>query len=154
MLRVKKIFNPPPPPLEKNCARIENNGADVVIMYKDGNGMLSKNMIANDKVTNYRPFMRENDEDISLFDRLNMDFDMRPNDIHNPFTIASQFPEYHEETPLVMPYDLTPAQRVGVQRPPIPRNHKKHTKRQHTGIRKTHRVYKPRGNKPTQLESI
>ena len=65
---------------------------NIYITIKDRDGVCEKETIPVQKITNFKSFMEENHEDLSMFDRLNRDFNMSPDEISNPFVISSRYP--------------------------------------------------------------
>ena len=135
--------------LENNTTRYHNDGTNIIILNKDRYGNINTEEIPVENISCFQPFMQDNREDISIFDRLSRDFNMSPEEVSNPFMISSRHPR-----PTSMPYQNVRNVRIAPHK-----SEKRVKKRRSTPVkktksprkRKTERTYKPFGNKNIKI---
>ena len=91
---------------ENNTTQYYNDGENIVISSRDKYGHTDIQEIPLREITDFEADIEGDKEHMSIFDRLNRDFDMKAEEVTNPFIISSREPEVvSRENRLIMPYE-------------------------------------------------
>ena len=91
---------------ENNTTQYYNDGENIVISSRDKYGHTDIQEIPLRQITDFEADIEGDKELMSIFDRLNRDFDMKAEEVTNPFIISSREPEVvSRENRLIMPYE-------------------------------------------------
>tara|TARA_Y100000768_G_scaffold382669_2_gene363449 strand:+ start:13125 stop:13625 length:501 start_codon:yes stop_codon:yes gene_type:complete len=91
---------------ENNTTQYYNDGENIVIKTRDKYGHTNIEEIPIKQITDFRGAIEDEKQDLSIFDRLNRDFNMEPDEITNPFILSSRVPQpVSRENRLIMPYE-------------------------------------------------
>ena len=94
--------------LQNNTTQYYNDGKDIVIKTKDKHGQVEQHEIPLELINDFQPYI-DNKSGVSVFDKLNREFNMIPEEVTNPFIISSRYPQVvPRENRLVMPYESVP----------------------------------------------
>jgi len=157
---------------DNNTTQYYNDGENIVIKILNKFGIPHEELVPLGHISDFQPYIEGSQNNTSIFDRLNRDFNMQPEEVRNPFIISSRFPEpIAVSSHLLMPYE-TPQESLPSSPPPKAVQNKKMRRtirHRHPGnktphkknksperkvkLKQTRRNDRPYGNKIKQIKS-